>query len=147
MGLVAAGSELVKDIVVSKEVKLIFAGVALQLEQRNLAMNAFISELIEKMRRKGIYALLVKGQGVAQCYERPLWRAAGDVDLLLSDVNYNKAKTLLYPLASNIEDEDYRGHVAMMIDSWEVELHGNLRNGLWRSLDETIEKVQQAVFF
>lgn len=62
------------------------------IEQRNKEMNAFVADLIEKLRKVDIYSLLVKGQGVAQCYEKPLWRSCGDVDLFLSDANYKKAK-------------------------------------------------------
>ena len=87
VGLVAAGIEHVKDVKVPKEMALQFAGQTLQLEQHNQLMNVFVAELIERLRKKDVYCLLVKGQGVAQCYERPLWRCAGDIDLLLSDNN------------------------------------------------------------
>lgn len=30
-------------------------------------MNKFVGQLIEKLRKEDIYALLVKGQGIAQC--------------------------------------------------------------------------------
>ena len=30
-----------------------------------------------KMKDEGIFTLIVKGQGIAQCYEKPLWRAFG----------------------------------------------------------------------
>ncbi len=52
-------------------------------EQGNIAMNKFIEKLVGKMQEKGIYTLLVKGQGIVQCYERPLWRQSGDVGLML----------------------------------------------------------------
>ena len=100
VGLGAAGVEHVTDVRLPKEEVLQFVGQALQLEQQNKAMNAFIAELVEKMRQAGIYSLLVKGQGVAQCFERPLWRACGEVDLFLSDDNYLKAKQYLMPFAT-----------------------------------------------
>ena len=147
IGLIAAGLEHVADKTVPKDVALFFAGTALQIEQRNLAMNSFVAELIDKMRRNDIYTLLLKGQGIAQCYERPLWRSCGDVDLLLSDSNYQKAFKYLSSLASHYESENhYTQHLAMTIDSWEVELHGSLRNGLWKRMDRTLDRVQHAVF-
>lgn len=134
--------ERVVDTKVSKEWALQFAGQTLQLEQRNKAMNAFVSSLIAQLRKEDIYAILVKGQGIAQCYERPLWRACGDVDLFLDENNYKKALQNLSPLASAIEEEDvYSHHIAMTIDRWEVELHGTLRSGLWKSLDCELDKV------
>ena len=69
-----------------------FIGRTVQLEQRNQAMNYFIGVLVEKMREAGIYTVLVKGQGVGQCYERPLWRSCGDVDLFFDAENYERAK-------------------------------------------------------
>ena len=95
VGLIAAGIEHVADARPAKKDVLRFIGRTVQLEQRNQAMNYFIGVLVEKMREAGIYTLLVKGQGVAQCYERPLWRSCGDVDFFLSDENYEKAKETL----------------------------------------------------
>lgn len=147
VGLVASGLEHVHDVKVPKEVALTFAGEALQLEQRNTAMNAFIEDLLDRLRTVGVCSLLVKGQGVAQCYERPLWRACGDVDLLLSELNYKKAKAFLLPLASSMEPEGlYKKHLEMVIDSWVVELHGSMRTGMSSRVDRVIDKVQREVF-
>lgn len=103
-GLVAAGLEHVIDVKVPKEEALQLAGEVMQLEQRNTAMNYFIGVIVDKMRTADIYTLLVKGQGIAQCYERPLWRACGDVDLFLSENNYQKAADLLIPLAKSVDE-------------------------------------------
>ena len=84
VGIVAAGLEHDIDTRIPKEDALTFAGAAVQLEQRNVAMNSFVADLIQKLRSNGVYTLLVKGQGLAQCYERPLWRTCGAVDLFLS---------------------------------------------------------------
>ena len=81
VGLVTAGLEHVIDTKVSHDSLVPFIGRTLQIEQRNKAMNDFIAKLINLLNKNGIKALLVKGQGVAQCYKRPLWRACGDVDL------------------------------------------------------------------
>ena len=146
-GLVAAGLEHVQDVKIPKDVALSIAGVTLQLEHRNMAMNEFVTRLMQQLRDAGVNALLVKGQGIAQCYERPLWRSAGDVDLLLDDENYTKAVEYLSGIAQETECEDvYRKHRAFEIDSWEVECHGTLRNELWRRLDKGIDAVQADTF-
>ena len=148
VGLVAAGLEHVTDVKVSKEDVLQFAGQALQLEQRNKVMNSFISSLIEKLRGASVYSLLLKGQGIGQCYERPLWRTAGDIDLFLSEGNYLNAKDLLTPLASSVEDENnYTQHLGMTINSTVVELHGNLRSELYPRIDMELDKVKDEVFY
>lgn len=147
VGIVAAGLGHVVDMRVPQEKLLQFVGSALQIEQQNTAMNQFIEKLIEKLRSSDIYALLLKGQGLAQCYERPLWRASGDVDLFLSDANYIRTDKLLSPLASIINDEiSYAKHKALTIDEWTVELHGSLRSGLWEKIDRELDKIRYDIF-
>ncbi len=148
LGLVSAGLEHVSDIKVPQQWALKFAGQAIQQEQRNKAMNHFISVLVDKMRKNDIYTLLVKGQGVAQCYERPLWRAAGDVDLYLSKDNYKKAKAFLIPLAQHIEVEDKNKlHLGMTLDGWIVELHGTMHTYISRRINKVNDEVHRDIFF
>lgn len=147
VGLVAAGLEHIQDVKFPKDMALSMAGATLQLEHRNTAMNEFVANLVLQLRGVGVYALLVKGQGIAQCYERPLWRASGDIDLLLDDENYIKAVDYLSGIAQKTEDEDaYKKHKSFVIDSWEVECHGTLRSVLWRRLDKGIDTVQADTF-
>ena len=148
VGLIAAGLEHVVDKKPAKTDVLQFVGQALQLEQQNTAMNYFIRVIIDKLRAIGVYALLVKGQGIAQCDEKPLWRSCGDVDLLLSSDNYQKAKEYLTSIAASVDEENqYNQHLSMTIDPWVVELHGTLRSGLWKRMDNVIDKVQEAIFY
>ena len=148
VGLVAAGLEHLVDVKPTKEMALQFVGQALQLEQHNQAMNLFVAKLVEKMRKAGVYTLLVKGQGVAQCYERPLWRACGDVDFLLSKENYHRAKSFLLPLAVYVEEEDVRKlHQAMTIDPWVVELHGKMPTELSSRINAGIDAVLDDIFY
>lgn len=148
VGLITAGLEHVIDVKVPQEWTLQFIGSTLQLEQRNKSMNEFVAKLISSLRKNDIYTLLVKGQGVAQCYERPLWRACGDVDLLLSKDNYIKAKAALIPLASSVENEDEsRLHLGMNIDGWVVELHGTLLTRISNNLNKVVCDVQSSVFY
>lgn len=147
VGLLAAGIEHVVDKRPLKKDVLQFIGRTVQLEQKNQAMNYFIGVTVERMREAGIYTLLVKGQGVAQCYERPLWRSSGDVDFFLSDENYEQAKAFLTPLASEVETE-YKGskHLGMTIDPWVVELHGSLRMGLPRRINDVLDEIKKETF-
>ncbi len=101
VGLVLAGIEhsYVKP---PQDLLLQWIGEVQIIEQQNKAMNEFIASLIEKLHKNDVYAILVKGQGIAQCYEQPLWRASGDVDLLLGEENYQRAKKILIPLADDV---------------------------------------------
>lgn len=147
VGLVAAGLEHVTDIQIPKDIVLSFVGETLQMEQRNKAMNKFIAVMVDKMREADICTLLVKGQGVAQCYERPLWRTCGDVDFLLSDINYRKAYDFLSPQASWADKEDKKWkHQALNIDSWEVELHGRLACSFSFKVNNVLNQIKYETF-
>ena len=147
VGLIAAGLEHVIDMKPAKKDVLQFIGRTMQLEQRNQAMNNFIRGIMAKMQQEGISAVLVKGQGVAQCYERPLWRSCGDVDFLLNEEYFGKALDLLTPLARHIDrEESYSRHIGMTIDTWVVELHGSLRCGLSMRMDNGIDELQDECF-
>lgn len=147
IGVVLAGIEHSR-VKPSQELLLQWIGEVQMLEQQNKEMNSFVADLIEKLRAADIYTLLVKGQGIAQCYERPLWRACGDVDLFLSDDNYQKAKSYLLPIAELLEPEGlYKKHFEMLIDPWVVELHGSMRSGLSSRMDRVIDETQKEVFY
>lgn len=147
VGLVTAGIEHIEEFKVPQDVVLKFVGDTLQLEQRNALMNDFIVTLINKLRTEGVYTLLVKGQGIAQCYERPLWRASGDIDLFFSEHNYPKALQILSLKASKVDEElSYIKHIAMKISSFDVELHGSFRCGLWRTIDRELDELQYVIF-
>lgn len=146
-GLVAAGLEHVKDRRITKSEAIPFLKKVFSIEHRNVEMNRFISSLFIKMSDNNVYTLLVKGQGIAQCYERPLWRVSGDIDLFLDSINYEKAKQLF---SKEIEFSDpegkYAKHQGMSIGSWTVELHGTLRCGLSSRIDRTVDDIQSDIF-
>ena len=147
LGLVLGGLEH-SDEKPPQVLLLQWIGEVQMIEQRNKEMNFFIADLIEKLRKNDIYALLVKGQGIAQCYEKTLWRCPGDVDLFLSDSNYERAKSFLKPLASSVEEEYEREkHLGMTIDGWVVELHGHLFGGLSTRVERELNLLQYDTFY
>ena len=142
-GLLAAGLEHVEDRKVTKPEVVPFLKRVVFLEKRNSEMNGFIEKLFRKLGDAGIYAILVKGPALAQCYQRPQWRSVGDVDLLLDDDNYQKAKELLLPLAKEYKDEDIdKKHIGITVNSWLVELHGTLHNGLSSRITKAVDRIQ-----
>lgn len=145
-GLVLAGLEL-SDVRPPQGLLLQWIGDMQRLEQLNKGMNSFIVELMTILESADITAVLVKGQGIAQCYDKPEWRSCGDIDLLLDEENYEKAFKVLSPRASEVGLENkYMRHLAMNIDGWDVELHGSLKNLMWKSVNEVIVQAQTDVF-
>lgn len=149
LGLVLAGIDCLPVEERPPKVELLqWIGEIQMLEQQNKEMNHFIGELVERMRKVGIYTLLVKGQGVAQCYGRPLWRSCGDVDFFLSEENYQKAKGFLIPSANKVDPEgEYSKHLGMTIGPWVVELHGSLRCGLSGRVDKGMDEISDDIFY
>lgn len=147
VGLIAAGLEHVEDRRITKPEAISFMKKVFSLEQRNQEMDAFIREIVSKMRASGIYTLLVKGQGIAQCYSRPSWRSSGDVDFFLPLDSYEKAKKYLASLASQIGKEGKnKMHQPMTIGQWVVELHGTLHSGLSFKIDRQLDIIMRSVF-
>lgn len=126
LGLVMAGLEHA-DQRPQQELLLQMIGEVQLIEQRNKEVNGFVEKLFAKLRRNGVETVMVKGQGVAECYERPLWRQSGDVDLLLDERNYERAKEVLLPIAHDAHEEDKaKKHLGLSIMGVEVELHGRM---------------------
>lgn len=142
IGIVAAGLEHVVDVKIPKYTLMQFASDVLVIEQMNKRMNVVVNSLFHKLEQEGIFAVLIKGQGVAQCYERPLWRASGDIDLLLDVQNYKKAKEILSQCSSLVEEEDKaRKHIGFLYEGFLVELHGSLNSNCWSSLNKNMSLI------
>lgn len=147
VGLLIAGIEHVVDTKPQKKDVIQFIGRTIQTEQQNDAMNIFIRTIVKKMRDAGIDTVLVKGQGIGQCYSRPLWRSCGDVDLFFDEENYEKAKAFVPLLAVSVASEEKRKkHLAMTIDSWLVELHGLMPTDISERINKGVERVQNDIF-
>ncbi len=146
LGLVLGGLEH-SNVKPPQLLLLQWIGEVQMIEQRNKEMNVFVAELIEKLRKADIYALLVKGQGIAQCYEKSLWRCSGDIDLLLSNDNYQSAKSALIPIASEVANEDETTkHQALVINGFDVELHGKMPFTLSKRVEDGIDEVLNDLF-
>ena len=147
VGLVTAGLEMLPTGILPLTEKLKLVGMCQLIEQRNIAMNSFIARTIVQMRVAGIEPLLVKGQGIAQCYTRPLWRTSGDIDFFFSPDVFPKAVDFFMSYAANkVQDAKYTKSVGVYAEDWFVELHGTLRSSLSTKVDKEIDAVQKEVF-
>ena len=146
-GLVSAGLEYARGINIDESDSIPFFRDVLIEESRNTNTNIFVNKLFGFLSDNGIAAVLIKGQGVAQSYEKPLWRTVGDVDLLLDDANYQKAKAVLIPTALSVDQEDKASkHLAMTLGSYDVELHGSMHTDLSKRIDAVVDEVQGDIF-
>lgn len=76
------------------------------LERRNKCMNRVIGELDRWFKENGVEAWLLKGQGLADCYEQPLHRSCGDIDWYFPHrQDYEKVRCLLKEKAVRLEEQ------------------------------------------
>ena len=146
VGLVAAGLGHVIGMQVPAKALGPFIASILPLEKRNGDMNVFVAELVTMLQVSGVMVMLVKGQGIAQCYDRPLWRSCGDVDLLVRASDYLRAKAVLFPKASRYKESGSFHHLELTMDGWVVELHGTLHTGLSWKIDQVLDTIQEDIF-
>ena len=140
VGLIAAGLKRVTDGQPTAEQMRPFREEVLDLEACNADMNDIAAWLMERLAEENVYAVLMKGPGVAQCYARPQWRAVGDIDLLLDKDNYERGRALLSPLARSVGKERVSDrHLAMEFATWYLELHGTIHSGLSPRVDHALD--------
>jgi hypothetical protein len=66
------------------------------IEERNKRMRKVTGEIYERFEKNHITAFLMKGQGVADCYDKPLHRMCGDIDWSFPDKeNFDRAYRLI----------------------------------------------------
>ena len=147
IGLVAAGMEHVVDRTITKDNARRFIQHVVKTEKINKAINEFIAKLVTYLRNNGVSPLLVKGQGLAQCYERPLWRMSGDVDLIVVREEYKKAVDILKRIARSFDNErDSDLHISLDIGNGIVEMHGTLNMHYLKRVDRVVDEIFRKTF-
>lgn len=102
----------------------------MEIEEENKRMNSLIPILFRTLDQLDVQSWLLKGQGVAQCYENPLRRTSGDIDVFFPIVGeYERAREdfLLHLKPEDVHNDnhqtktlefDYKGIY--------IELHGQI---------------------
>lgn len=96
------------------------------IERRNMAMNKALRLLLQLFADNDIVTVVLKGQGVASFYEKPLLRECGDIDLFFPvDGDGAKAKGLVEAKGINTSVEP-DGSLAYCWHGFTVEHHCRL---------------------
>lgn len=77
-------------------------------EDNNHLLNTRIKTLFQHYQAAGITPILLKGQGVAQCYPHPEHRQPGDIDVYIGKKDYERANELLAQLGGEVESESVK---------------------------------------
>ena len=95
------------------------------IEKMNIKMNSVIKTLFDGLQSKGIRAILLKGQGVAQNYLNPLHRQCGDIDLYIPEEHFNQALEHFASLGCEVENNPKSYHAETVFKGILVEIHRN----------------------
>ena len=111
-----------------KELLLKWVVVIDSIEGRNRRMNRVVGELHEIFTKNHIMAFLMKGQGVAACYDNPLHRVCGDIDWAFPDEDsFDRARQLIEKNGVKME-KHVRSELFYMWKGFVVEHHRDLVN-------------------
>lgn len=150
-GIVASGLGLYQvhypSFAVPQNVSERFLSTTANIIQRNIKINQFQSSLCKLLTEKGLVFLVQKGQGVAQFYPNPLLRCSGDIDFLLSEEDYQRARDYLKEISTGSHLENKRrSHIGFYFNDIEVELHSGVFLYNIRSIKRQYERLKDYVF-
>lgn len=123
------------------------------IEDNNLQMNTLMPILFRTLDQLNVKTWLLKGQGVAQCYENPLRRTSGDIDVFfpkLEDYEVAHADFLKHLKPENVySDNDETKTLEFDYKGIYIELHGHIVSEVNRRCNRNfhvlLEKYQDAL--
>lgn len=104
LGVVLDGIQTLPDeLRPARSLYLPWCAAVLRTEDNNRRLDAEVGRLYALLRPHGIEPVLLKGQGTARNYLRPLHRQCGDIDLYVGRADYERVNRLL--AAEGVETE------------------------------------------
>lgn len=94
----------------------------LVIEEKNHKLNRELANVVKLAEKIGARPVLVKGQGIAQCYREPLHRQSGDIDLYIGGEKFEELNRLLRAEATSEEEETYK-HTTLTWHDVTIENH------------------------
>lgn len=122
-----------------------FLNQCAQIIRQNYKVNHVQAKVCGMLEAAAIDYVVIKGQGVAQCYSKPMLRCSGDIDLFFSEQNYERAKQLLKPLSAAVEDKPLTLECALAIGEVDIELHGAMTSGINKAADAHLQTILRKV--
>lgn len=123
MGVVYDGVlTLPKEVQPARVLFLQWSNIVARIEEDNEFLNGKLAEVFALYQENGFHPVLLKGQGVAQCYRNPLHRNSGDIDVYIGDADYAKANALLRKEATS-ESEENNKHASIHWRGVTIENH------------------------
>ena len=117
---------LPKELWPAKEAMMKLAMMRLKTEQMHRLLNSTIAQIVNGLEAEGVHSVLLKGQGIAQNYRRPMSRSCGDIDLYTGLGGYMKT----FEIIERLNEGHARGeavecehHMHTFLNGVDVEIH------------------------
>lgn len=118
----------------------------LKIAANNFKLDGVLADSVKALEDKGIYPVLLKGQGVGSYYKEPLLRECGDIDLYVGKDNYQKAFEALKTSLNKVQEavfEENEKHSHLIVDGIPIELH-QFSDVLPRKYDSAYQKISDS---
>ncbi len=92
---------------------------------RHGSLNKDLIEIFKVLESKGLHPVLLKGQGNATFYRKPLLRKCGDLDIYIGIENFEEASVALRSWKPDkcVVGKNIKKHASFLFGQTEVELH------------------------
>lgn len=119
----------------------------MEIEEENKRMNGLIPILFRTLDQLGVQSWLLKGQGVAQCYENPMRRMSGDIDVFfphMTDYEKSREDFLLHLKPEDVHNDNYQTKTLEFdYKGIYIELHGQILPVVNRRCSRNFAKFQE----
>ena len=141
--LVADGMEALPEHLAPK--KETIYKIAIRRTTNSLAykvQKSLINRITTLFNEEGIPSILLKGQGVAQNYQKPESRMCGDIDIYVGMDNFHKACEILRREGAEelIHQDEHEFHIAFDLDDKTIEVHKKSDVIRGRKLNDSLQK-------
>lgn len=110
-----------KELQMPLGVLMEWVGFVQQIENQNKFVNRMCVKVFNELRAAGFECVLLKGQGNALMYPRPLLRMSGDIDILVTNKS-RQAITSYVKERKNVTGHHYQ-HLEYEEDGCVIEIH------------------------
>lgn len=100
-----------------------WAAKTAQVENANRRLNEMVNRVVKLCTSKGIRPVLLKGQAMAACYEVPLHRQCGDIDLFVGRADAERTVQLLEEAGAKPSGEVSYKHTCLVWEGIHLEIH------------------------
>ena len=100
-----------------------WAAKTAQVENANSKLNEMVKRVVQLCTSQAVRPVLLKGQAMAACYEVPLHRQCGDIDLFVGKADAKRTVQLLEEAGAKPSGEESYKHTCLEWEGIHIEIH------------------------